>query len=252
MWLLENIHVGKSLSIIAWIHSHVQNMHCCYSSVDVHMQYAQQMVYTGCFGIVVEIKNNSEIGKFDAYVLTDLGLATVWDCNDQHREFPKSRIQHPSCHGQSLYKSIWSSLSFSARSLQVMNFVRNTTTLNHNLANLKAVPNQPITQNSPARVSQKNSGLIDKDKPKAASVDEGKLLKNLLKNQHFMYEILSAMDVDVCKGCKRKMPNSSLLRHISQAKKCKAIYGDEYDSLRKTRVSNRNKNYKSQNAAHQY
>ena len=106
LWLANNLNPGREFALIAWIHSHVQGMHCCFSSIDIHTQYAQQIIYEGSFGIVVEIKRDSTVGKYDAYKVTDEGAAHVWDCNDKNRGSPLARKQHQSCSGPSFYKSI--------------------------------------------------------------------------------------------------------------------------------------------------
>ena len=37
---------------------------------------------------------------------------------------------------------------------------------------------------------------------------------------------------EICKGCKKEFPENVLLRHVGQAKKCKAVYGHEYEALK--------------------
>ena len=44
-----------------------------------------------------------------------------------------------------------------------------------------------------------------------------------------------------CKFCKRQFPQQSLLRHISRNKLCRAFYGQEFDDMKKRKISNRKK-----------
>ena len=106
LWMHGNINTGRPLSFIAWIHSHVAGMHCCFSSIDVHTQYSHQLLYPGSFGIVVQIRRDSSVGVCDAYIVNDDGSARVWDCNDRNRSRPLSRVQHQSCGIPALYTSI--------------------------------------------------------------------------------------------------------------------------------------------------
>ena len=96
----------KQVRVISWIHSHVKGMDCSFSSIDIHTQCSLQDYYPGSFGTVVEIKKDSSIGKFDAFVVTELGGATVWDCNERNRAKSLARVQHQKCSSSAFYKSI--------------------------------------------------------------------------------------------------------------------------------------------------
>ena len=37
---------------------------------------------------------------------------------------------------------------------------------------------------------------------------------------------------ETCKGCRKQFPENVLLKHVGQAKKCKAVYGQEYEALK--------------------
>ena len=48
-----------------------------------------------------------------------------------------------------------------------------------------------------------------------------------------------------CKFCKRQFLQKSLLRHISRGKLCKAFYGEEFNEMKRVKISNRKKqNYR--------
>ena len=123
MWMLLNLNLGENLAIIGWIHSHVQSMHCCFSSVDIHTQFAQQRMYEGSFGLVVEIKPDSTVGNYDAYMVSELGKAAVQECNRLHSP---SRIQHESCSHEEFYYSIWHLITFTSDTITVLNFLNQT------------------------------------------------------------------------------------------------------------------------------
>ena len=44
-WIANSSGLDGDQVIIAWIHSHVQGMQCCFSSIDVHSQHAMQIMY---------------------------------------------------------------------------------------------------------------------------------------------------------------------------------------------------------------
>ena len=125
--MANNLNCGRKFTIVSWIHSHVQGMKCCFSSIDIHTQYALQQIYPNCFGIVVEIKRDSLAGQYDAYKVTDDGATHVWLCNDRHKRRSMARVQHESCGSQALYKSIMSGLSFNTSTLETLNFMTNPT-----------------------------------------------------------------------------------------------------------------------------
>ena len=120
-WIANSSGLDGDQVIIAWIHSHVQGMQCCFSSIDVHSQHAMQMMYPGSFGIVMEVKKCSEIGKTDAFVLTDHGLARVLSCNLNN--LSHSGAQHESCSRSDLYQSIWASIAFTNQPIEVLDFM---------------------------------------------------------------------------------------------------------------------------------
>ena len=61
-------------------------------------------------------------------------------------------------------------------------------------------------------------------------------------------ELVDVFDNDLkvsCKFCKRQFLQKSLLRHISRGKLCKAFYGEEFNEMKRVKISNRKKqNYR--------
>ena len=55
------------------------------------------------------------------------------------------------------------------------------------------------------------------------------------------------MEEEECRGCKRKFPSNSLLRHIGKAKRCKIVYGEEFEELKKAKRSATVKKYNKAN-----
>ena len=57
-------------------------------------------------------------------------------------------------------------------------------------------------------------------------------------------ELVDVFDNDLkvsCKFCKRQFLQKSLLRHISRSKLCKAFYGEEFNDMKRVKISNSKK-----------
>ena len=57
-------------------------------------------------------------------------------------------------------------------------------------------------------------------------------------------EVVEVFDNDLkvsCKSCKRQFLQKSLLRHISRNKLCKTFYGEEFNDMKRRKISNRKK-----------
>ena len=65
---------GKDSRLIGWIHSHVRNAECFFSSVDVHSQHILQRIEKDFFGLVVSIEEDGSIKEHDFYQLTKAGM----------------------------------------------------------------------------------------------------------------------------------------------------------------------------------
>ena len=94
--------------IIGWVHSHVRDVRCFFSSLDVHNQYLSQRLDANHLGLVVQICKNGNVGEHDYYRLTNAGMQTVSDClnGSLHQKWNIDNTKpHDSCHGDHLYES---------------------------------------------------------------------------------------------------------------------------------------------------
>ena len=56
--------------VLAWIHSHVQSVKCNFSSVDVHTQHTFAKIHDGILGLVIELKENGNLGQYDFFEMS--------------------------------------------------------------------------------------------------------------------------------------------------------------------------------------
>ena len=57
----------------------------------------------------------------------------------------------------------------------------------------------------------------------------------------------SIVEEEACKGCLKIFPSNIILRHVSQAKKCKSAYGDDYESFKAEKARAKSTRYKQKN-----
>ena len=53
--------------------------------------------------------------------------------------------------------------------------------------------------------------------------------------------------LEKCRGCAKEFKPESLLRHVGKAKKCKAVYGSDYENLKKKKKLATKRKYHSRN-----
>ena len=53
--------------------------------------------------------------------------------------------------------------------------------------------------------------------------------------------------LEKCRGCAKEFKPESLLRHVGKAKKCKAVYGSDYENLKKEKNLAKKRRYNSRN-----
>ena len=53
--------------------------------------------------------------------------------------------------------------------------------------------------------------------------------------------------VEKCRGCSKEFKPESLLKHVGQAKKCKVVYGSDYENLKKKKNLASKRKYNSRN-----
>ena len=52
---------------------------------------------------------------------------------------------------------------------------------------------------------------------------------------------------ETCKACGKSLPSNVIMKHISNAKKCKKFYGDEFETLKRKKYLEKNCGYRSKN-----
>ena len=111
--------------VIGWIHSHVRDQPCNFSSVDVHSQFQLENIYEGIFGLVIEIMENGMMKKHDAFVLTEFGRKRIEMCTRKN-PLSYSLQQHHECWNTNFYTSIDNKILYSFnKDLVVLNFMGN-------------------------------------------------------------------------------------------------------------------------------
>ena len=94
---------NKRPVLLAWIQSHVQSVPCNFSSVDVHTQHTFSKIHEGVLGLVVEIKDDGQLGQYDFYEMSQQGAKLVESCS--RKKNCNTREQHQSCNNPCIYKS---------------------------------------------------------------------------------------------------------------------------------------------------
>ena len=75
-----------NVTIIAWIHSHVQCHYTGFSSVDVHKQWALEKNFKNVFGLVIEFGTSSFWLDHEYFILTEIGTNAIEQC---YNNFPE-------------------------------------------------------------------------------------------------------------------------------------------------------------------
>ena len=52
---------------------------------------------------------------------------------------------------------------------------------------------------------------------------------------------------EACRGCRKLFLSNIILKHVSHAKKCKAAYGDDYESFKIEKSNTKHARYKRNN-----
>ena len=151
--------------LLAWIHSHVQSVPCNFSSVDVHTQHSFAKVYDGILGLVIELKENGQLGQHDFFEMSQQGAKLVENCS--RKKNCNTREQHQSCNNPSIYKSAIEKVMFHNDTLlEVRNFMRGSIEFENELLNIKmerqqgprSIPSKsPNDQNTPLNTEATSS-----------------------------------------------------------------------------------------------
>ena len=102
-WIFSNLSkhpkFNNGMTIVAWIHSHVQGADAAFSSIDCHNQYNYQHVLglDGLLGIVFEVGDDSALNDIEYYDLNPIGKEAIKQCG-KHGYFNQQQ-QHEHCDG---------------------------------------------------------------------------------------------------------------------------------------------------------
>ena len=96
--------------LLTWINSHVQSVPCNFSSVDVHTQHTFAKVHDDILGLVVEIRENGQLGQYDFFEMSRQGSRIVEACS--RKKNCNTREQHQSCNNVRIYKSALDKIIF--------------------------------------------------------------------------------------------------------------------------------------------
>merc|ERR1712016_238448 len=90
---------GSKLSIATWIQSHVEEVKCCFSSIDLHTQNTLSKMYPDILGMVCQIGKDGSLEKHDYFGLTRKGHYGLSKCKKSGTKF------HEGCYKESFYTS---------------------------------------------------------------------------------------------------------------------------------------------------
>ena len=71
---------GSKLSVVAWVHSHVQGLQCSFSATDVHTQFTWSKSYPDILGLVFELDQEGFLKNYDMFRLTKPGNKNIKKC----------------------------------------------------------------------------------------------------------------------------------------------------------------------------
>ena len=198
---------GSKLSIVSWVHSHVEDVKCCFSSVDMHTQFTLNKMYPDILGLVCQIGKDNSLEDYDFYGLTRKGYHGLSRCKKSGTKF------HEGCYKESFYASQKHMITFFDGLLEVHDYFdqvddkkEDQTTINVNNGTIES---QPVFSNT-------------SDK----------------KVYSFGYDMESDFVQDEkrkCEGCDKFFFIESFFKHISHSKKCRGAF-DELN--KKSEVSN--------------
>ena len=244
---------GSKLSIATWIHSHVEEVKCCFSSIDLHTQNTLSKMYPDILGMVCQIGKDGSLEKHDYFGLTRKGHYGLSKCKKSGTKF------HEGCYNESFYTSYKHLITTFEGPLEVHDYFILSSNENEVEKNNDFIQIEPAIESESPKVysfgydmksdfvknlkrkcdgcntfffaesfhkhlshSKKCSDALDEDNKKS----EVSKMKNLnrLKTIKKPTRIQSS-ETTICEGCQKPFKIKSLLKHVSHSKKCKSIYG---------------------------
>ena len=79
-WMLNKSNTyleNGNVTVVGWIHSHVQGVHAGFSSIDVHTQWAYEKEYKNVFGLIIEFGKSGFWLDHDYFILTEIGTNAI-------------------------------------------------------------------------------------------------------------------------------------------------------------------------------
>ena len=211
---------GSKLSIAAWVHSHVEGVECCFSSVDLHTQFTWSQVFPDILGLVFEIDQDGLPAEYDFYGLTTQGVTKLRECRKPGSD------GHVECDKKSYYTSKLQLIDPIDIHLEVHDFFQ------------MSYPNEQLFENEWPTIEESTKRKLKPVKPSAHEVEVEIQDQEDKTDPSDSYQ--SQDHEKECEGCKKTYNIDTFFKHFRRAKKCKEKYGDRYDDM----IKERRKNYK--------
>ena len=212
---------GSKLSIAAWVHSHVEGVECCFSSVDLHTQFTWSQVFPDILGLVFEIDQDGLPAEYDFYGLTTQGVTKLRECRKPGSD------GHVECDKKSYYTSKLQLIDPIDIHLEVHDFFQ------------MSYPNEQLFENEWPTIEESTKRKLKPVKPSAHEVEVEIQDQEDKTDPSDSYQ--SQDHEKECEGCKKTYNIDTFFKHFRRAKKCKEKYGDRYDDM----IKERRKNYKN-------
>ena len=85
-WIAHNSPMKKkhptNISVVAWVHSHVQGVRCFFTGTDVHTQFTWTKIYPDILGLVFELDGFGNMQSYDYFGLTRQGKRILEKCRN--------------------------------------------------------------------------------------------------------------------------------------------------------------------------
>ena len=237
-------------------------MECNFSSVDVHTQFAYNIIHSGILGLVLEIQDDGNLVTYDFFELSREGKKSVEQCSRKKDCNPG--IQHSSCSNPNFYQSASKNVILHDDfSLVIKNFMSSN---NHHMSipnrqrksnisisddgNLPSKKRGPLVRSKGLMKLVPNSFRLKK-RELSTSDDDFQDLPKIRENLVEKSKKLETRAKTNCKCCGAETLKSKIIIHIKRSKNgCKEHYGEELDAMileKKKQIKVYKKNYTRKN-----
>ena len=235
-WIVNNSPMkkkyGSKLSIVAWVHSHVEKVECCFSSIDLHTQLTLSQIFPDILGLVFELDGDGDPIKHDFYGLTRHGVTNLRKCKEASGAF------HDECGKSSYYTSKMHLIDLFDGPIEVHDFFHINQLERKLMQDKESLARKVTSQKNPS--VEKN---VFNDIPKLIqshfeALMEDDAQEENAQNDHQMetQENSPSQTAEFqCEGCGKSLNIDSFLKHVGRAKKCKNYYGERYEKMKKAR-----------------